>query len=136
MGPGVFALVSIAALSTWLATVNEKVAKVEPDPPYNTGAVVDVSATVIETREVPRTSPLSGVHLSVKAEGEVTDVYLGPADFLKLFEITFTKGDELRIIGSKVKFGGGHVVLAREVRKDESTLYLRDQKGVPHWTRQ
>ncbi len=77
---------------------------------------------------------MTGLHLTVKIDSDTVDVFLGPVDFLKDLEITFAKDDKLEIIGSKVKFGGAHIVLARQVRRDETTLYLRDAKGKPHWT--
>jgi hypothetical protein len=124
----------ITALSACLATITDKTVKLDEDPRYDLSKVIDVDAAVIDIREVPRNNPLSGLHLTVKIESDTVDVFLGPVDFLKDFEITFAKGDKLEIIGSKVKFGGAHIVLARQVRRDETTLYLRDAKGKPHWT--
>ena len=134
MSFGPLAWLSITALSTCLATITDKSVKLDEDPRYDVAKVIDVDATVMDLREVPRNNPLSGLHLTVKIESDTMDVFLGPVDFLKSFEITFAKGDKLEIIGSKVKFGGAHIVLARQVRRDETTLYLRDAKGKPHWT--
>jgi len=59
---------------------------------------------------------------------------LGPSAFVKQFEITFAKGDEVRVTGSKVKTANGtHVILVREVRKDQETLSCRRAKGEPNW---
>lgn len=134
MSFGPLAWLSIMALSACVATITDKTVKLDEDPRYDVSKVIDVDATVIDIREVPRNNPLSGLHLTVKIESDTVDVFLGPVDFLKTFEITFAKGDKLEIIGSKIKFGGAHIVLARQVRRDETTLYLRDAKGKPHWT--
>jgi hypothetical protein len=134
MSLGPLAWLSITTLSACLATITDKSVKLDEDPRYNVATVIDVEATVIDLRQVTRNNPLSGLHLTVKIESDTIDVFLGPIDFLKEFEITFAKGDKLEIIGSKVKFGGAHIVLARQVRRDETTLYLRDAKGKPHWT--
>ena len=131
---GSLAWFSITILSAGLATVTDKAVKLVEDPRYEVATVIDVDATVIDIREVARSNPLSGLHLTVKIESDTMDVFLGPVDFLKVFKITFAKGDKLEIIGSKIKFGGAHIVLARLVRRDETTLYLRDAKGKPHWT--
>jgi hypothetical protein len=133
MSLGSLAWFSITILSVGLATVTEKAVKLDPDPRYDVATVIDVDATVMDIREVARSNPLGGLHLTVKVESDTMDVFLGPVDFLKGFEITFAKGDKIEIIGSKIKFGGAHIVLARLVRRDESTLYLRDVKGKPHW---
>jgi hypothetical protein len=106
----------------------------EPEPRYDTTTVVDLFAVVNEVRETGGSGALSGIHLLVKPEsGPPLDVYLGPADFLKEFDITFHKGDRVQVIGSKVKSGNSVVILAREVRRDERTLYLRDRRGTPNW---
>ena len=124
----------LAGSPALLAASPDKVAKTEEQPRYDPMTVIDVMAAVTDVREMPRGSPLSGVHLAVKAESETMDIYLGPIEFVKQFDIRFIKGDQIQIIGSKVKLGSGaSVVLAREVRKDEITLYCRQKRGEPNW---
>ena len=53
--------------------------------------------------------------------------------YLKDFNTHFAKGDRIQVKGSKVKYNGGTVVLAREVRSEATTVYLRDEQGVPYW---
>ena len=91
MSLGPFICFTIAALSASFATVNDKSLKLAEEPRYDAATVIDVDATVMDVREVPRNNPLGGVHLTVKIESETIDVYLGPADYLKEFEITFAK---------------------------------------------
>jgi hypothetical protein len=112
------------------------VTKTQPEPRYDPATVVDLPVVVTEVRAAAGENGLDGVRLIARTEADATiDVYLGPASFLKEFEITFAKGDRIQIIGSKVKFAGGSIVLAREVRKDSSTLYLRSKNGDPYWRR-
>jgi len=127
-------VVFLAGTGLLHAAVTEKTAAPLEEPRYDSATEVTILATVTEVREVPRGNPLSGIHLSVKTETQAFDAYLGPADFLKQFEITFAKGDEVRVTGSKVKIGSGpHVILVREVRKDQATLACRRAKGEPNW---
>ena len=105
----------------------------EEEPRYDAASVISVMATVMEIREVPRGKPLSGVHLLVKTERETLDSHLGPPEFLKECGGQFAKGDRIQLAGSRVKYGAGFVLLVREVRKDNSTVYLRDEKGNPNW---
>jgi len=124
-------------LSIALATVGlvapSQTAKPQQEPRYDPATIIEVMATVTDLREVPRGSPLAGVHLAVKTDKETFDAYVAPADFLKEMGVSFVKGDRIQIVGSKVKFGDGRVVLLREVWKQNSTLYLRDQNGTPYW---
>jgi len=128
---GVFALCLIAL--TARTAVAGQAGKTPQEPSYDPGAVVDVISTVTEVRELAGASPLSGIRLIVKAGGETLECHLGPASFLKEFEISFAKGDRVEIAGSKVRFGDGQIILVREVRKDETTVYLRDKNGNPNW---
>ena len=106
---------AVVVLLSLLAVVT----KTEPEPRYDPATVVDLLVVVTEVRAATGENGLDGVRLVARTEADTTiDVYLGPASFLKEFEITFAKGDRIQIIGSKVKFAGGSIVLAREVRKD------------------
>lgn len=107
--------------------------KAEGEPRYDPATVINITGTVMSVREEPSSQPLSGLHLIVKTDVGEIDTYLGPADFLKQFEISFSPGNIVQIIGSRVPFGGGRVMLAREARKGGTYLYLRDSSGRPNW---
>jgi hypothetical protein len=47
--------------------------------------------------------------------------------------ISFAKGDEIAVTGSKVKQETSDVILAREMVKGSDTLMFRDDKGKPVW---
>ena len=70
----------------------------------------------------------------VKSGPEIVDVYLCPKSFLEEMGVSFSKGDEIAVTGSKVKQDGADLVLAREVVKGNDTLVLRDDKGNPVWS--
>ena len=115
-----------------------KDAKMSPEPVYDPATVIDVRVTVIGIREAPMTELLEGLHLTVKTDTgtlktEAFDIYLGPTAFVKIFAITFAKGDKIQVVGSKVKFDGVDLVLAREVSRREITFMLRDKNGEPFW---
>lgn len=76
-----------------------------------------------------------GMHLAVKTAEGVFDVHLGPAAFVKKEGMTFAKGDVITVTGSKVPYDSAEAILAREVKKGEKTLVLRNQKGIPLWSR-
>jgi hypothetical protein len=52
---------------------------------------------------------------------------------LVLHDLTFSKGDELEVTGSKVKFEGVDTIFAREVKRDSDTFVFRDKDGNPIW---
>ena len=117
---------------------DQKDAAAAAEPRYDTATNIDVMVVVADVKEVAAGNPLDGMHLMVRPESsksnsETTDVYLGPDDYLKDFGCHFAKGDRLQVKGSKVKFNGATTVLAREVRMESTTVYLRDDHGVPYW---
>ena len=61
------------------------------------------------------------------------DVILCPKSFLDDMGVSFNKGDDIALTGSKVKQNGTDLILAREVVKGDVTLALRDDKGNPVW---
>lgn len=48
--------------------------------------------------------------------------------------VSFNKGDEISLTGSKVKQGEADLLLAREVVRGNDTVVLRDEKGNPVWS--
>lgn len=129
------ALFGIAALLAPMAAIPGQTGQAQQEPRYDPGSVVSFLATVTDIREVPKGSPLSGLHLGVNTEKETTvEVFVAPMQFLKELQISYARGDRLQIAGSKVKFGSGTIVLAREVRRDVDTAYFRDEKGKPYWS--
>jgi hypothetical protein len=137
------ALLLAFGASSAFATDKAASTKTEPEVRYDAATVVDVKATVVSIREVAKTEPLDGVYLTLKTEAgalktEILEVYVGPVDFVKTFGITFAKGDQIQVLGSRVKVDGVDLILAREVTRKETTLILRDKNGEPfwnHWTR-
>jgi len=122
------------------ASSNQKDTAPAAEPRYDTATNVDFMVVVADVKEVTVGNPLSGMHLivrpeSAKGNSETIDVYVAPDDYLKDFGCKFAKGDRIQVKGSRVKFNGGPAVLAREVRLEATTVYLRDDHGVPYWNR-
>jgi len=91
--------------------------KTESDPRYDPVTVIHVTGTVISVHEVPANNPLGGLHLLIGTDTAEIETYLGPVDFLKQFEISFSDMS---------------CWLVRCAR-GEVCLYLRDNSGHPNW---
>ncbi len=118
---------------TFLAAEPAGTARMDREPRYDPATVVNLQGYVDDIHENRDSESLRGLYLIVKTDTETVNVYLGPADFIRKFEISFRRGDQVQLAGSKVRYGGAWLVLAREVRRDASTLYLRDKEGRPYW---
>jgi hypothetical protein len=103
-------------------------------PKYDTHSETKMKATVEELKLPPKGSEKEVAHLFAKNGTDVIDIYLRPENFLADMGITFSKGDEIALTGSKVKQGEADLVLAREVVRGGDTLVLRDDKGEPVWS--
>ena len=53
--------------------------------------------------------------------------------FVKSYELAFSKGDQLEVTGTKVKFEGVDTIFAREVKRGGDTFVFRDKDGKPIW---
>ncbi|MGD0470486.1 MAG: hypothetical protein ABSA54_19060 [Terriglobales bacterium] len=107
----------------------------EPNPPkYDAHTETKMKGTVEEVRLPPKGSEKEVAHLLVKTGADTVDVYLCPKSFLDDMGVSFSKGDEIALTGSKVKQGEADLILAREVVKGTDTLVLRDEKGNPIWS--
>ena len=106
-----------------------------PSPPeYDPHTEMKMKGTVEEVKLPPKGSEKDAVHLLAKNGTETVDVYLGPKSFLDDMGMSFKKGDQIALTGSKVKQDAADLILAREVVKGTDTLVLRDDKGNPVWS--
>jgi hypothetical protein len=103
-------------------------------PQYNVKSEIDFVGTIVKVSEVPAGEAFAGIHLTMQSKGDAIEVYLAPADFMKLMAVPLHPGMKLvGITGSKVKFEGNDLVLARELRSEKTVLILRDETGFPNW---
>jgi hypothetical protein len=104
------------------------------EPAYNQASVVDVYGIVAGVRQAPAGSALEGTHLTVKTKAGMIDVYLAPADFLRMLKTNIKVGNEVEVQGSKVKVENSDVILTRELSFGSEVIDLRDASGAPDWT--
>jgi hypothetical protein len=53
---------------------------------------------------------------------------------LKEKEFNLEKGDQIVVTGATAEVGGSEALIAREVKKGDKTLVLRDAQGIPKWS--
>lgn len=101
---------------------------------YDRSTEVTLKGTVEEVKEVRRSGAWTGTHLTLKTDQGTFDVHVGPTAYLTKNQMTISKGDGIEVTGSKVKYEGADAVLAREVKKGDKALTLRDAAGIPQWS--
>jgi hypothetical protein len=102
-------------------------------PMYDPDAEITIAATIEEVNEEGGDRGMIGTHLVVKADEETLDVHLGPSTYLADQGFVFDKGDHIELTGSKVKEDDATFLIAREVKKGDKLLTLRDEQGRPAW---
>lgn len=103
-------------------------------PKYDINTETKMKCTVEEVKLPPQVRDKEIAHLLVKTGTDTLDVYLCPKSFLDDMGVSFSKGDEIALTGSRVKQGEADLILAREIVKGADTLVLRDAKGNPVWS--
>ena len=99
-------------------------------PKYDVSKETKLKGTV--TQVVEGAGATDPTVLTVKVSDKVVSVQLAPKDYLKEIECWIKTGDVVEITGAKVGDAGDQI-LAREVVFGNSTMVLRDNKGVPIW---
>jgi hypothetical protein len=103
---------------------------------YDPKTVETVSGEVIKVEKIPhRRGTSNGVHLIVKTDKEELPVHLGPSWYLDQQAVKVGQNDKVEVKGSRVTFQGKPVFLAAEVKKGDALLKLRDENGLPAWSR-
>ena len=121
---------SLATLAfAWSALLSAQTAP----PKYDLDTETKMKGTVDEIKVPPKENGKEVVHLLMKNGEDVVDLYFCPKSFMDDMGVSFSKGDELAFTGSKVKYAGADLILAREVVRGSDTLVLRDDKGNPVW---
>ncbi len=114
-----------------VAAAAQKASKVPYDP--STEAKIKGEIEEVKEFECPVSGTL-GFHIVLKAPDHTYTVHVAAAKFIKEYEITFAKGDQVVVVGSKVKLADGQeAILAREITRGQSTYAFRDKTGRPLW---
>ncbi len=101
-------------------------------PKYDKATGTKVKGVVDELKVVPGKD--EGTHFYLVDGTNKILIHVGPEKFLKEIEASYSKGDKVEVVGSKVKSAEGEdEILAKEITKDNNTVTLRDGKGEPAW---
>lgn len=88
---------------------------------------------------VEKTTPTKnrgyGVHLMLQTDKEAIAVHLGPARYIDKQASRIESNDTITVTGSRVSVNGKPAIIAAQVTKGSEVLKLRDENGVPVWSR-
>jgi DNA/RNA endonuclease YhcR with UshA esterase domain len=98
---------------------------------YNPAEEITVKGVVREVQEFdcPVSEGELGSHVMLKTSDGTWQVHLAPVRVMAGQKLTFAPGDQLQVIGSKIKVNGTKGVIAREVVRGNETYTFRDPSG-------
>ncbi|HEV7514661.1 MAG TPA: hypothetical protein VGR07_00025 [Thermoanaerobaculia bacterium] len=105
-------------------------------PRYDKATEVTLKGPIQEVKLVDTPSGVQGTHLMLKDGPQLIEVFAGPAPFFTRQGLTFAKGEAIEVTGSKVQVKGTPALLARQIKRGDKTVVLRDETGRPVWARQ
>jgi hypothetical protein len=104
-------------------------------PKYDPAVEATFKGTVEEVRD--RQCPVSGgmgSHLMLRlSPSQTIEVHLASSKFVKTYDLVFSKGDVVTVVGTKVQFEGVETIFAREITRGSETFVFRDKDGKPIW---
>jgi hypothetical protein len=123
---------AVSVLLCATAAFSQKSPNIGP-PKYDRQTEMKTSGVIEEINVLTVGSRKDFTELVLKSGDDKLHIYVCPKPFQDEMGISFIKGDELAVTGSKVKQETSDVILAREVVKGTDTLMFRDEKGKPVW---
>jgi hypothetical protein len=101
---------------------------------YNVKTEQMINGRIMKVDSIAPAGSMPGeVYLMVKTTAETTTVLVGPGWYLSDQNFLVNGGDSARIIGSRVRFEGRTVIIAREIKVGNGRLQLRGANGLPLW---
>ena len=128
------ACIPAIALVVLLALVPSLYATKPAGPKYDPATEMKIKGVITEVKDFE--CPVSGgmgAHITLKAGDKSVLVHIALSKFLKDYEMSFAKGDEVEVLGSKVMMDGEEVILAREITRGQNLFVFRDKNGKPLW---
>ena len=121
-------IVVLSGLSIRRESSEEKTLAYKPGSEIETRGVI----TQIDDYYCPL-GKATATHLMLRTElGDLT-VHLGPTTFHRNQQLELAKGQEVKVFGSKVRYQGKDMLIAREITVGNETYLFRDPKGDPLW---
>ena len=109
---------------------------------YNPSTEITVKGTIeqVKTAFLPgggasaqaREESSGPTYLNLKTDSGTLAVFVGPSWFLESKGFKFAKGDQIEVTGSKLQ--DKDVIVAREVKKGDQILVVRNAQGIPAWS--
>jgi hypothetical protein len=98
---------------------------------YNPANEMVLQGVVQDTRDFacPVSEGEIGDHLMVKTANGIVRVHLAPGRIMRSNKLSFAPGEQIEIIGAKLRYLGADDIIAREIIRGNETFIFRDHEG-------
>jgi hypothetical protein len=98
---------------------------------YNPANELVVKGVVAEVRDFacPVGEGEVGTHLMLKTADRVVQVHLAPGRIMRSQKIKYSPGDQIDVLGAKMRFRESTDLIAREITRGNETIVFRDSVG-------
>jgi len=127
----VFAVVVTAALLLILGVSFHRPATGQGAALYNPANEVVIKGVVQEVQQFdcPVSEGELGSHMMLKTAEGVLQVHLAPVRIMQGQKLSFAPGDQVEVLGSKIRLAGENGLIAREVTRGNESIIFRDREG-------
>jgi len=103
-------------------------------PKYNAATEVKAQGVIQDVQQY--WCPINGdkgTHLMVSTTNGILEVHVAPLRFLQGNGVSFSKGDQIEVVGSMVVYQGHDAMIARKITRGDETFAFRQPNGRPVW---
>ncbi len=99
---------------------------------YNAANEINVTGTIVSTEDFacPASQGELGSHFTLKTADDEYEVHLAPARIMRSLKWKFEPGQQIQVIGAKVRFRGKDGLLARQIMRGDEMFTIRDSQGM------
>ncbi len=127
----VFAVVVIAVLLLIIGVGFHRPVSAQGAALYNAADEVVAAGVVQEVQDFdcPVSEGDFASHLMLKTKDGVLQIHLAPVRIMASQKLSFAPGDQIEVVGSKLRLNGQNGVIAREVSRGNESFTFRDRAG-------
>jgi len=127
----VFAVATIAVLLLILGGNFHRPVTAQGAALYNPAEEVTVTGVVQEVQDFdcPVSEGEIGSHLLLKTSDGVLQVHLAPVRIMTSQKLSFTPGEQLEVVGARIRLAGKKGLIAREITRGNESIIFRDGQG-------
>ena len=127
----VFAVVVVVVLLLIMGVSFNRPVSAQGAALYNAADETVVGGRVQEVQEFdcPVSEGELASHLMLKTKDGVLQVHLAPVRIMSGQQLSFAPGDQIEVVGSKIRLNGKSGIIAREISRNAETFIFRDREG-------